>query len=289
MNEVDAIILDLDGGQRLDACLASMAAQTVRPARVIIVDNGSRVPTASRLAASPELSVQIIRHEVNLGFAGGVNAAFPHIAAPLVGLVNNDAVLERDWLAALLPLFDEPAVAAAQTVICRDEETIDGAGIDISDGTYRQAGHGAPLRGFVPRQPWGVSATAAVFRTAALRQVAVDGDLFDRRFFAYYEDVELNARLLAAGWKVRLLDEPKARHSGSATEEALGGHALRLRVRNRYFVNRLHPEVGRRTALLAEDARRAGRALLRARLGETLVIGRAVVEGTLGSLPGRFV
>jgi glycosyltransferase involved in cell wall biosynthesis len=46
----DVIVLDIDGGVMLEECLASIRAQTVRPTRVIVFDNGSRVPSAERLA-----------------------------------------------------------------------------------------------------------------------------------------------------------------------------------------------------------------------------------------------
>src|SRR5262245_51137228 len=87
MSDVDVIVLDVDGGAMLRDCLASIAAQTLPPRRVIVFDNGSRTPTPNA-----------VRSETNLGFAGGVNAALRHGDAPFVALVNNDVVLDPDWL-----------------------------------------------------------------------------------------------------------------------------------------------------------------------------------------------
>jgi len=130
----------------------------------------------------------------------------------------------------------EEGVAAVQTMF-RGE---DAAGIDISDGTIRQA-----------LQPaWGVSATAALYRRAAVGERP-----FDPRFFAYYEDVELCARLHESGWRTVVLPVVKATHRGSASASILGKDAQRLRTRNRYFVARLHRGVGRIGALLWEDAK----------------------------------
>src|SRR5207253_3163108 len=98
-----------------------------------------------------------------------------------------------DCLAAVAEARRNDSVAAAQTILRRDAATIDGAGIDISDGTIRQLGSGLPLGTAMP-PAWGVSATAALYRRSAL------GDrVFDPRFFAYYEDVELCARLHERG------------------------------------------------------------------------------------------
>ncbi len=237
---IDVIVLDLDGGAMLEECLASIRAQTVET-NVIVFDNGSRVPTPNA-----------IRSETNLGFAGGANAALRHSTTPYVALVNNDVVLDREWLAAVRASLDRDAqLAAAQTVICRPDGRIDGAGIDISDGTFRQIGHGAKL-GSMLEVAWGVSATATLYRRAAIGE-----RFFDERFFAYYEDVELCARLRENGWRTAVLPVVKATHRGSQTASILGRDALRLRTRNRYFVARLHRGAGRIRALLWEDARLA--------------------------------
>jgi N-acetylglucosaminyl-diphospho-decaprenol L-rhamnosyltransferase len=234
---IDVIVLDVDGGPMLRDCLASIAAQTHPPRRVIVFDNGSRTPTPGA-----------IRSEVNLGFAGGVNAALQHSDAPFVALVNNDVVLDPDWLATVAePMGRDGKLAAVQTIIRRDDATVDGAGIDVSDGTIRQIGHGLPLTTAHP-PAWGVSATAALYRRAAIGPRP-----FDERFFAYYEDVELSARLLDSGWRLAVVPVAKATHRGSQSASVLGGRALFLRTRNRYWVARLHSGTARIGALLLED------------------------------------
>lgn len=248
MSDVDVIVLDVDGGAMLRECLASIAAQTLAPRRVIVFDNGSRTPTPNA-----------IRSETNLGFAGGVNAALRHGDAPFVALVNNDVVLDPDWLATVREAMNDPTLAAVQTINRREDGTIDGAGIDVSDGTIRQT----RLSGL----HWGVSATAALYRRELLH--------FDERFFAYYEDVELSARLLEGGWKLAVLPVAKAMHRGSQSAAILGGDALRLRTRNRYWVARLHRGTARIGALLWEDLK----LLLRGRSSL-----RGIMQGVFGTM-----
>ncbi|MDQ3281614.1 MAG: glycosyltransferase family 2 protein, partial [Acidobacteriota bacterium] len=234
---IDVIVLDVDGGAMLEECLASIAAQTIE-ARAIVFDNGSRNPTPNA-----------IRSERNLGFAGGCNAALRHSTTPYVAVVNNDLVLERDWLAIVRDALDrDEKLAAVQTIIRRPDGRIDGAGIDVSDGTYRQIGHGETI-GVPLAVPWGVSATATLYRRAAIGE-----HLFDERFFAYYEDVELCARLHEQLWRTRVLPVVKATHRGSQSARHLP-HAQRLKTHNRYFVARMHPGVGRISALLWEDVK----------------------------------
>ncbi len=246
MTDADVIVLDVDGGAMLQACVDALQQQTVKPRKIVVFDNGSRSPVSERLQGD----VEIIRSETNRGFAEGNNEAFRHTTAPLVGLVNNDVVVDAGWLAALSAAFDEDGtLGAAQTIIRRDEATIDGAGIDVSDGTIRQIGHGA-VHGSTLPEAWGVSATATLYR-----RVAIGDRVFDPRFFAYYEDVELCGRLHEAGWKTRVLSVAKATHRGSHSAPLLGSDALRLRTRNRYLVARMHRGAGRVGALLWEDAK----------------------------------
>jgi GT2 family glycosyltransferase len=217
----------------LRACLDSIAAQTLPVAQVVVWDNS----------------------ETNLGFAGGNNEAWKQTTAPYVALVNNDVVLDPDWLATVREAMTE-GVAAVQTMF-RGEEA---AGIDISDGTIRQS----------LKPAWGVSATAALYRREAVGERP-----FDPRFFAYYEDVELCARLHEGGWRTVVLPVVKASHRGSASASILGRDAQRLRTRNRYFVARLHRGVGRIGALLREDAK-------------LLVRGRSSLRGLVEGLFTRL-
>jgi GT2 family glycosyltransferase len=257
MSDVSVIVLDVAGGEMLRDCLASIAAQTLQPAEVIVFDNGSRVPTVAPGA-------RVIRSDRNRGFAGGANAAFAQSRGAFIALINNDVTLGADWLATVRAAIDaDPRLAAVQTVLRRDAATIDGAGISIADGTFRQIGHGLPIGVVVEKgleEAWGVSATATLYRREALGEW-----MFDERFFAYYEDVDLCARLHENGWHTKVLDAVKATHRGSQSASILGRDALRLRTRNRYWVARLHRGVGRASALLWEDVRLAlrGRTSLR--------------------------
>jgi GT2 family glycosyltransferase len=263
MSDVDAIVLDIDGGDMLRACIESIRAQTIPVNEIVVFDNGSQVPTRVEGA-------RVMRSETNIGFAEGVNRAFATTKADFVALINNDVVLDRDWLVTVKRAMDSDArLGAVQTVIRRDERTIDGAGIDVSDGTIRQAGHGLPAGSPLPAA-WGVSATAALYRRKAM------GDrVFDPRFFAYYEDVDLAARLHAAGWRMFVVPQVKATHRGSASAPVLGRDALRLRTRNRYYVARMHHGAGRVGSLFIEDLK----LLLRRRASI-----RGVIEGLCSRL-----
>lgn len=280
--DVELIVVDWDGGEALQDCLHSIEVQSSRPKRVILVDNGSRVPVYQRLPKNLlTIPYTLLRNETNLGFTGGINRAMNEVRAPFVGWVANDAVLSEKWLERLLPaVSSEGKVAGVQSVVLRDKTTIDGAGIVIENGLFRQAGQGVKLANMrqIP-QPWGISGTAALFRTNALRESAIRGAVLAPDFFVYFEDVELSARLRGGGWKFKLVPEALAMHRGSATAGRLGRAGLRMGVRNRYWVARKYKGIGKVSALIGEDFSYAARDLVRGHFQYALHRLRGIVEG----------
>ena len=280
--DVEMIVVDWDGGEALENCLRSIDVQSNRPKRVIIVDNGSRVPVYQRLPKGLlTIPYTLIRNDTNLGFTGGINRAMDEVSAPFVGWVANDAVLSEKWLEKLLPAVSaEGKVAGAQSVVLRDKTTIDGAGITIDNGVFRQAGQGVKLANMrqMP-QPWGISATAALFRTNALKESAIKGAVLAPDFFIYSEDAELSARLRSRGWKFKLVPEALTMHRGSSTANRLGRAGFRMRVRNRYWVARKYKGSGKVSALISEDFSLAAQNLLNGHFQYAWHRLRGIMEG----------
>jgi GT2 family glycosyltransferase len=276
---VDVIVLDIDGGPMLLHCLDALELQSHRPRRVLIWDNGSSVPVTERLRErNSTIPLDVHRSDRNRGFTGGVNGAFRHVDAPFVAIVNNDAIVAPEWLELLVAELQRDAtIAATQSVIVREDGKLDGAGIDISDGTFRQLGHGLPSSSLSAlSEAWGVSATAALYRVSSLRAVAHGDDVLAADFFAYYEDADLCARLLAAGFRCSVVPVVAATHGGSRSASRLGRHALFLRTRNRYLVARRNRGVGNIRALIAEDMRQLARLVVRGRVLDAAAVARAM-------------
>ncbi len=132
----------------LDALLATDADASIE---LVVVDNASVDGSLERLrAAYPE--VTFVRNDRNLGFAEGCNRAMRDLDdADHVALVNNDAVPEPGWLAALLDAAEASAdigAVAARLVLepsfCRIQLDVDGhatidrllvGGVDALDRT----------------------------------------------------------------------------------------------------------------------------------------------------------
>ena len=237
--DVSAVVVNRDGGEALDACLASLAAQTGVALEILVVDNASSGGETDRIReAFP--AARVVPLSRNVGFAGGVNEGIARTSAEAILVVNNDARLAPDYAARLAArLALDRRLAAVQGVVLRE----DGRTIDTAGLAWNARGEAVPLFSGEDRftapveaaEVPGVSATAALYRRSALAAVADrDGRVFDDAFFAYYEDVDLSLRLSRAGWRFALDPEAVAFHRGSMT----GGRTPRRRAlwiaRNRW-------------------------------------------------------
>ncbi|MCM3887353.1 glycosyltransferase [Frankia sp. R82] len=102
------VIVNWNGAHLLPACLDGMARQEAPFAfRTWVVDNAS-TDGSRELLAERYPWVHVVASERNLGFAGGNNLALRSVTTEYAVLLNNDAVPESTWLAAILAPFTEP-------------------------------------------------------------------------------------------------------------------------------------------------------------------------------------
>lgn len=240
MAAVTAVVPTLGRSPWLIPCLEALRKDGGPDVEVIVVDQGE---TAAQLPAG--LADRVLRPGRNLGFAGGTNLGIAAASAEWIAAVNDDALVEPGWTAALTAALEsDPRAAAAQGVTLMMSPAQ--AGPDRADGCGLawnrwwqavQVGHGLPAP--PPTEPvrevFGVSATVALFRRAALRAVAPEGDVFAPRLVSYYEDAELAGRLRAAGWRALLVPAARARHAGSATGATMSRERWRLIYGNRWL------------------------------------------------------
>ncbi|HMQ31299.1 MAG TPA: glycosyltransferase [Chloroflexaceae bacterium] len=207
------IVLTWNGGDEAVACLAALAALDPAPATVVVVDNASADGTPDTVAAQfPAFT--LIRNERNLGFAGGMNAGLRRLldgpAPPeVVALLNQDTVVDPGWLGAITAPFADPAVGAVGCKIRYPDGTIQHAGVtlDWPRALARHVGWHERDAGQhdAPRDAELLTFAAVALRAAALRRVG----LLDEGYGpAYFEDLDLCARLRRAGYTLRY--EPRA-------------------------------------------------------------------------------
>jgi len=262
-------VVNRDGGEALFSALRSVEAQQGIDLSILIVDNASRPEERERLAREfPE--ARVVSFSENLGFAGAANEGIIRTRSPFVLLLNNDAVLAPDYVARLAArlALDERLAAVQGLVLTADGSKIDSAGLSWNGRgesvplLYSEGPDRAPTDVF---EVAGVSATAVLYRRDALQRVAPQGEVFDRSFFAYYEDVDLSLRLARGHWRFACDPAAVARHEGSRTGSRTPWKRAKWIARNRWktlFRNFDH-RLLRRNAL----------ALLRADLSHAISLG----------------
>jgi GT2 family glycosyltransferase len=269
----------------LPGCFESIAALDHRPLEVVVVDCASADGSleTARAHAPAGLPFTAVGLTENLGFAGGMNAAFARTQAPWVLTLNADARPSPDYLTRLLatvathqqvrtgavtgrlvrPAVDgkPPTLDACGMVLTRNWRHLDRGSGEVDGGQWSQAD-----------RVFGATGAASLFRRAALDDVAVEGEIFDSRFHSFREDAELCFRLRERGWEViyepaavcehRRFNLPERR---SAMPAAVNLHSLK----NRYLLRLYHQTAGNllRTLLptLIRDVAALGWVLLRER------------------------
>ncbi|MCG8401242.1 MAG: glycosyltransferase family 2 protein, partial [Firmicutes bacterium] len=196
----------------LEECLASLldATDDNLPTRIVVVDNASCDGTADLVNEHfPE--IDLITSNENLGFTGGNNLGWVHIAkqypnAPYLMLLNPDTLVKGDaqteWLRPLVDYLEaHPRVAIAQPKILLHDPASE------APPRFNTAGNVCHFLGFgfvsafeevdegqydEPRAIDFASGAALVVRTKLIEAFG----LFDEAMFLYCEDVDLS-------WKMR--------------------------------------------------------------------------------------
>jgi GT2 family glycosyltransferase len=192
---------------------------------ITVVDNGS---TDGSIGAVKQRhpSARLLPLGENRGFTGGLAAGLARSTARNVIFLNNDAVPEPGWLAAMLRAIDDApddVVSVGGKIV-----SLDGQAIDFIEGLLTFDGH-AFQRGF--RYPLGtypepIAGAEILFpcggNMISRREKLAELGGFDDDYFAYLEDVDFGWRTWISG--ARVLFEPRAvvRHASSATSNRLG-------------------------------------------------------------------
>src|SRR5665648_733433 len=189
---------------------------------LIVVDNDSGDGSTAQIrAAVPRATV--VESGSNLGFAGGCNLGVAHATGEYVGLINNDARPDAQWVAAAVRTFESDGAIASVASKVLDW---DGKLVDYVDGSLTWFGMGYKREVEKPDTgAWDV-AKDVLFGTGAAMFVraevyrAVGG--FDERFFMFYEDVDFGWRLNLLGHRVRYVPDSVAYHRHHVTMKKFG-------------------------------------------------------------------
>lgn len=239
------VIVNWNSGPLLSRCVTSIQAYHLNLVEnVVIVDNSSTDESLEFVERAGEEPVPtlLIKNSVNRGFAAACNQGAALAQSDYLLFLNPDAELMPESLHGPLSYIREP---------CHSDVGIVGIQLESEDGTVARSCARFPtparfmaysvgisnipaFRSFgVAMTDWAHDVTMSVdhimgafflIRHSVFR--AANG--FDERFFVYFEDVDLSARVSQLGYRSVYLAESRARHIG-------GGSSRKIKARRLYY------------------------------------------------------
>lgn len=217
------------------ACLRSLGEHAGSTSfEVIVVDDGSSDTTPEQLAEIE--GIRVLRNEQNLGFIGSCNAGAALARGEFVLFLNNDTVVTKGWLEALIACFAEETDAGlvGAKLVYPDGRLQEAGGIVFRDGSgwnYGRFENPNDPRFEYRREADYCSGAAIMLPRALFEQLGG----FDTRYApAYYEDTDLAFAVRAAGKKV--FYEPRSvvvHFEGITSGTDIGGGIKKYQVVNR--------------------------------------------------------
>lgn len=213
----------------------SLAAQTWRDFEVTVVDNSAERLVAP-LASETRFPMQVLYMESNVGYGSAINRACNRSEAPLIAVLNDDAVAHPGWLEHLVraaEIYPEFGMFSCQIRLAGTPLLDSTAMLMSRDGSSIQRAHrsrwesdDSPSAALCP------SGCAALYRRKALQ----DSGHFDVDFFLYGEDTDIGLRMLWQGWPCRYVPDAIVEHAYSQTAGAASPLKAYLVERNRLFL-----------------------------------------------------
>jgi len=183
---------------------------------IIIVDNNSRDKSYQIITDYSQKYPQLIKTlflSQNLGFGQGNNQGIKISQGKYIVLLNNDCLVDPNWLLALIKIAkSQPDIFSVTSKIKKYPTTLNQ--IQNAGSLIFQDGYGRDIGAIVTsdrkqlyeidnnqydetKEVYSSCGAAVLFRKSLLDKIG----LFDNNFFMYYEDTELCERALLSGYK----------------------------------------------------------------------------------------
>lgn len=234
------ILLNWNGFPDTLECLESLKKIDYPNFEVIVVDNNSTGDDVNIIKEKfGDFVKELIVSKDNLGFSGGNNLGIEYSlneGADFILLLNNDTIVEPDFLSKLLDVFinkDSVGISAPQINYYNTPEIVwtvggkisklRGSGFAYSDKNESEIDKNEKFVTFA-------SGCCLLIKREVFEKVG----LFDEKFFLYVEDTDFCYRSLKAGYKIIVSPTSKIYHKvGSSTSEDLKQIPLYYTTRNR--------------------------------------------------------
>jgi len=200
-------------GELFDKCMESVMNTKYKNFEVIFVDNASA--DGSYEYAQSKCDFRFFRNSENLGFVGGNNVGARFCEGDVIVFLNNDTIVDPDWLDEPATLFENPKVGIVQSNLrmLNDPAIPDSIGHIIStivlpiENTFFMDEPTEPLSIF------GGKGAALSVRKELFERLGG----FDEDYFFYFEESDLCWRARLLGYDVYFSPNSIVLHKGGGT------------------------------------------------------------------------
>ncbi len=243
---ISVIIVNWNGKKFLKECLSSLKAQDYKNIEVIFVDNNSKDGSVEYIKKNFPKTKIIINKE-NLGFAQGNNIGYKKALGEYILFLNNDTKVTKNFLSELVKVLgSDKKIGGAQSKVLLMDGTgrLDSVGAFLTNTGFLY--HYGVFKKDSPKYDkkidiYSAKGACMIFKREVLEKIKVDGEIFDSRYFAYFEETDMCHRVWFAGYKIVFAPKAVIYHKMGGTSANLDNsfvqyHSFKNRI-NSYIKN----------------------------------------------------
>jgi len=213
LKNVFVVILNYKGLDDTVECIESLKmVKSVYNVTLVVVDNASGDGSADGISDKFD-DIIMIKSETNLGYAGGNNLGIRYAiknGADYVIVINNDTVVEEDFIESLVNNYDEDTGICAPVIYYYNNRQ----GIWSSGGKYfKLKGSYSMTKDGIekPTENDFVTGCCFLISTDVLNRVG----FLPEEYFLYFEDTDFCYKIRQKGLKIKVVPQSKIYHKVS--------------------------------------------------------------------------
>jgi GT2 family glycosyltransferase len=244
---ISIIILNWNGFNCIFECIESVEKINYKNIEIIVVDNASTDGSPEKIKELYS-HISLIQLEKNIGYAAGNNKGFSVAKGKYVVTLNNDVIVEADWLTQPIHFLEKDetvGIIACRQMSFQNQEIIDCLySYPLRSLLFRPMGNGkkyslSPLFS-QPGYVIGAGGASAIYR----KKLIDEFDGFDERYYSYHEESDLCMRAFLSGWKCIYAPQAIVFHRGSFSFNRIKKKQAFYHERNRiWFIYKFFPLV----------------------------------------------
>lgn len=218
---VSVIIVNWNGRRFLENCLGSLSKVKYENTEIFFVDNASKDDSVDFVKKNYP-NIKIINNSRNLGYAGGHEGAFRKAKGELVLLLSTDTIVEANLLDELIKaIYWERNIGAVmpKLLMYPHKNLIDSIGsFFLSSGILYHMGRDkdqSKPQYNKSMEIFSGKGACLMFKKDVLKKTG----LFDKDYFAYFEETDLCHRIWLSGNKVIYWPNTSVCHMGGGASK----------------------------------------------------------------------